>query len=136
GYLEMMQDETLDSSLRNKALNTMQEHTRRMEGLVKQLLTLSRIEAAAAIDLNEKVDMPLILRVLQREAQTLSQGRHEVVFRVNDNLQVFGNEEQLRSAVSNLVYNAVNHTPAGTRIEVCWQKSPQGAQFQVSDNGL
>lgn len=54
---------------------------------------------------------------------------------MNERLQIFGNEEQLRSAVSNLVYNAVNHTPPGTRIEVCWQKTPQGAQFQVSDNG-
>ncbi|MEC5317960.1 phosphate regulon sensor histidine kinase PhoR [Brenneria populi subsp. brevivirga] len=135
GYLEMMQDKTLDDALRDKALNTMQEQTRRMDGLVKQLLTLSRIEAAATIDLSEKVDMPLMLRVLQREAQALSQERHEIVFRVNENLQVFGNEEQLRSAVSNLVYNAVNHTPAGTRIEVSWQKTPQGAQFLVSDNG-
>jgi two-component system, OmpR family, phosphate regulon sensor histidine kinase PhoR len=37
--------------------------------------------------------------------------------------------------VSNLVYNAVNHTPAGTRIEVSWQQTPHGAQFQISDNG-
>ncbi|MCA7011367.1 phosphate regulon sensor histidine kinase PhoR [Dickeya dadantii] len=135
GYLEMMNDESLDGALQSKALHTMQEQTRRMDGLVRQLLTLSRIEAAAAIDLNEKVDIPLMLRVLKREADTLSQGRHEIVFRVNEQLQVFGNEEQLRSAVSNLVYNAVNHTPQGTRIEVCWQQTPQGAQFQVSDNG-
>nr|WP_225622433.1 phosphate regulon sensor histidine kinase PhoR [Musicola keenii] len=135
GYLEMMNDDSLDGALQAKALQTMQEQTRRMDGLVKQLLTLSRIEAATDIDLNEKVDVPMMLRVLQREAQTLSQDRHEIIFRVNEQLQVFGNEEQLRSAVSNLVYNAVNHTPKGTRIEVCWQQTPQGAQFQVSDNG-
>ena len=46
GYLEMMGDEEQDGSLRSKALGTMQEQTRRMDGLVKQLLTLSRIEAA------------------------------------------------------------------------------------------
>nr|WP_236886831.1 phosphate regulon sensor histidine kinase PhoR [Dickeya chrysanthemi] len=135
GYLEMMSDESLDGALQSKALHTMQEQTRRMDGLVRQLLTLSRIEAATAIDLNEKVDIPLMLRGLKREADTLSQGRHEIVFRVNEQLQVFGNEEQLCSAVSNLVYNAINHTPSGTRIEVCWQQTPQGAQFQVSDNG-
>lgn len=135
GYLEMMHDGPMDGPPQAKALNTMQEQTRRMDGLVKQLLTLSRIEAAAAINLNEKVDIPLMLRVLQREAQTLSQGRHEIVFRVNEQLKVFGNEEQLRSAVSNLVYNAINHTPEGTRIEVTWQRTSQGAQFQVSDNG-
>ena len=73
--------------------------------------------------------------MLEREVETLSGGRHEIVFRVNENLKVFGNDEQLRSAVSNLVYNSVNHTPAGTRIEVSWQQTAQGAQFQVSDNG-
>ena len=29
----------------------------------------------------------------------------------------------------------MNHTPEGTKIDVCWQQTPQGAQFQVSDNG-
>ncbi|WON76226.1 phosphate regulon sensor histidine kinase PhoR [Serratia sp. UGAL515B_01] len=135
GYLEMMSDEELDGSLRGKALSTMQEQTKRMDGLVTQLLTLSRIEAAPNIDMNEKVDIPLILRVLQREAQSLSNACHEINFRVNENLKVFGNEEQLRSAVSNLVYNAVSHTAKGTHIEVSWQQTPQGAQFQVSDNG-
>lgn len=87
------------------------------------------------MDLNERVDIPLMLKILQHEVQALSNGRHEITFRVNDQLKVFGNEDQLRSAVSNLVYNAVNHTPEGTKIEVCWQQTPQGAQFQVSDNG-
>nr|WP_232808185.1 phosphate regulon sensor histidine kinase PhoR [Serratia plymuthica] len=135
GYLEMMSDEELDGSLRGKALGTMQEQTRRMDGLVKQLLTLSRIEAAPNVDMNERVDIPLMLRVLQREAQSLSGDNHEITFRVNEQLKVFGNDDQLRSAVSNLVYNAVNHTPKGTHIEVSWQQTPNGAQFQVSDNG-
>ncbi len=135
GYLEMMDDAKLEEPFRSKALDTMQEQTRRMDGLVKQLLTLSRIEAATNIDLHEKVDIPQMLSMLEREVQTLSNGRHEIVFKVNEQLRVYGNDEQLRSAVSNLVYNSVNHTPAGTRIEVSWQQTAQGAQFQVSDNG-
>ena len=135
GYLEMMEDAKLEEPFRSKALDTMQEQTRRMDGLVKQLLTLSKIEASANMDLHEKVDIPVMLGMLEREVQTLSGGQHEVVFRINDKLKVFGNEDQLRSAVSNLVYNAVNHTPAGTRIEVSWQQTPHGAQFQISDNG-
>lgn len=135
GYLEMMEDAKLEEPFRTKALDTMQEQTRRMDGLVKQLLTLSKIEASANMDLHEKVDIPVMLGMLEREVQTLSGGQHEVVFRVNDKLKVFGNEDQLRSAVSNLVYNAVNHTPPGTRIEVSWQQTPHGAQFQISDNG-
>jgi two-component system phosphate regulon sensor histidine kinase PhoR len=135
GYLEMMQDEGLEGPLKDKALSTMREQTSRMEGLVRQLLTLSRIEAAPAMALNEKIDVPLMLRVVEREAQTLSQQRQTLQFDIDPVLRVFGNEEQLRSAISNLVYNAVNHTPEGTHITVSWEKTPLGAKFSVMDNG-
>ena len=135
GYLEMLQEQVLEGPTREKALHTMREQTQRMEGLVKQLLTLSKIEAAPTLTLNEKVDVPMMLKVVEREAQTLSQHQHELHFDIDDTLKVLGNEEQLRSAVSNLVYNAVNHTPAGTKITVCWQHAPHGAQFSVEDSG-
>ncbi|MFZ3387476.1 phosphate regulon sensor histidine kinase PhoR [Buttiauxella gaviniae] len=135
GYLEMMQDQTLEGPLREKALGTMREQTSRMEGLVKQLLTLSKIEAAPAMVLNEKIDVPLMLRVVEREAQTLSQQRQMLQFDIDPALKVFGNEEQLRSAISNLVYNAVNHTPDGTHITVSWKRAAGGACFSVADTG-
>nr|WP_301281558.1 phosphate regulon sensor histidine kinase PhoR [Cedecea davisae] len=135
GYLEMMQDQALEGPLRDKALHTMREQTSRMEGLVKQLLTLSRIEAAPALSMNEKIDVPLMLRVVEREAQTLSQQKQTLTFNVEPGLQVYGNEEQLRSAISNLVYNAVNHTPEGTHITVSWRRQPHGVAFSVKDTG-
>lgn len=135
GYLEMMQEQTLEGLPREKALHTMREQTSRMEGLVKQLLTLSKIEAAPITPPNEIIDVPMMLRVVEREAQTLSHNKHELEFVVNGALKVLGNEEQLRSAISNLVYNAVNHTPAGTHITVQWQRVAHGVQFSVEDNG-
>lgn len=135
GYLEMMQEQILEGPPREKALHTMREQTSRMEGLVKQLLTLSKIEAAPTLPPNEIIDVPMMLRVVEREAQTLSQKKHEFEFVVDNGLKVLGNEEQLRSAISNLVYNAVNHTPAGTHITVRWQRATPGAQFVVEDNG-
>ncbi|WP_130834197.1 phosphate regulon sensor histidine kinase PhoR [[Erwinia] mediterraneensis] len=135
GYLEMMTDAEMNERARDKALHTMQEQTRRMDSLVKQLLTLSRIEAAPVLDLRETVDVPVLLHLLQREAEALSKGRHTIHFHIDNSLKVLGNEEQLRSALSNLVYNAINHTPEGTRIDVCWQRDKQGAHFAVCDNG-
>ena len=135
GYLEMMQEQVLEGATREKALHTMREQTQRMEGLVKQLLTLSRIEAAPALAMNDRIDVPMMLRVVEREAQTLSQEKQTLIFTVDEQLKVLGNEEQLRSAISNLVYNAVNHTPPGTEIRVSWQRTPQGALFSVEDNG-
>ncbi len=135
GYLEMMQEQTLEGAPREKALQTMREQTQRMEGLVKQLLTLSRIEAAPTLALNETIDVPMMLRMLEREAQTLSQQQHQLTFEVDNTLKVRGSTDELRSAISNLVYNAVNHTPAGTHITVRWRHAPTGAEFSVEDNG-
>ncbi|NDJ58703.1 phosphate regulon sensor histidine kinase PhoR [Enterobacteriaceae bacterium 4M9] len=134
GYLEVMHGQSMPSALRDKALGTMREQTQRMEGLVEQLLTLSRIEAAPALQLTEKVDVPVMLNMLEREAHTLGP-QHQLHFEVDKTLWVFGNEDQLRSAVSNLVYNAVNHTPAGTTITLSWKRTPHGALFCVEDNG-
>lgn len=135
GYLEMMQDQQLNGPLRDKALSTMREQTSRMEGLVKQLLTLSRIEAAPASVPEEIIDVPLMLRVVEREAQTLSKERQTLSVEADPDLKVLGDEDQLRSAISNLVYNAVNHTPEGTHIRISWCRTPAGACFSVEDNG-
>jgi len=135
GYLEMMQEQTLAGATREKALHTMREQTSRMEGLVKQLLTLSKIEASPIHTPNEVIDVPMMLRVVEREAQTLSQQRQTIEFHVDNSLKVLGSDEQMRSAISNLVYNAVNHTPPATHIIVSWQRVASGVEFSVEDNG-
>jgi len=135
GYLEMMQEQTLAGPTREKALHTMREQTSRMEGLVKQLLTLSKIEASPIHTPNEVIDVPMMLRVVEREAQTLSQQRQTLEFHVDNSLKVLGSDEQMRSAISNLVYNAVNHTPPATHITVRWQRVANGVEFSVEDNG-
>lgn len=84
-----------------KALHTMREQTFRMEGLVKQLLTLSKIEAAPSLALNDIIDVPMMLRVVEREAQTLSHNQHTLSFDVDNTLKVLGSEDELRSAISN-----------------------------------
>ena len=135
GYLEMMQEQTLAGATREKALHTMREQTSRMEGLVKQLLTLSKIEASPIQVLDEIIDVPMMLRVVEREALTLSQQRQTFEFHVDNSLRVLGSDEQMRSAISNLVYNAVNHTPPATHIIVRWQRVANGVEFSVEDNG-
>lgn len=135
GYLEVMDDQEGISAANKKALNVMQEQAYRMDNLVKQLLQLSRIEIAPHINLDEQVNIPVILKMLEQEALSLSHGQHQFTFNIDEKLRVHGNEEQLRSAVANLVYNAINHTPQGTQIRVDWQRTSNGARFSVSDNG-
>lgn len=137
GYLEMAQDpDMLEGPMWPKAHGVMLSQLTRMEGLVEQLLTLSKIEASLKMDLDQVVDVPKLLAVMEKEAHALSgELNHHIEFDVDPKLQVLGDEEELRSALSNLVYNAVKHTPKNANIRVRWFSTKEGARFEVQDKG-
>ncbi len=137
GYLEMTEDpEMLAGPMWTKAHGVMTEQLTRMNALVNQLLTLSKIEAAPMHELEDIVDVPSMLAILEKEAISLSgENKHKLHFDVDKHLHVYGDEDQLRSAVSNLVYNAVKYTPPGAEIYVRWYHNYQGACLEVEDKG-
>ncbi|CAM4004251.1 MULTISPECIES: phosphate regulon sensor histidine kinase PhoR [Vibrio] len=137
GYLEMTADpDMLIGPMWPKAHGVMTEQLNRMNSLVDQLLTLSKIEAAPMGAGDDIVDVPKMLQILEKEAQALSgKNEHQLTFDVDTSLKITGDEDQMRSAISNLVYNAVKYTPAGSHINVTWAETPLGASLQVSDTG-
>lgn len=137
GYLEMTEDpDMVVGPIWTKAHGVMTEQLNRMNSLVNQLLTLSKIEAAPMHELDEVVNVPAMLEVLEKEAVSLSgEAEHKLSFDVDSKLRVLGDDDQLRSAISNLVYNAVKYTPPGAYIHVRWYQSSQGAHLEVEDSG-
>ncbi|SUB67101.1 phosphate regulon sensor histidine kinase PhoR [Photobacterium damselae] len=137
GYLEMSSDpDMLVGPMWTRAHGVMTEQLSRMNALVEQLLTLSKIEAAPTIDLEEVVDVPKMLDLLEKEAQSLSGDKNQQIhFEIDRSLKVHGDEDQLRSAISNLVYNAVKHTPENAAITVRWYNINTGAKLEVTDSG-
>ncbi|MGF1753513.1 phosphate regulon sensor histidine kinase PhoR [Vibrio makurazakiensis] len=137
GYLEMTEDpEMVVGPMWPKAHGVMTEQLNRMNSLVNQLLTLSKIEAAPMHELDEVVNVPAMLEVLEKEAASLSGDLgHQLNFNIDSSLRVLADEDQLRSAISNLVYNAVKYTPAGAKVNVRWYQTNQGACLEVSDTG-
>lgn len=137
GYLEMTEDaELLQGPMWPKAHGVMTEQLNRMNSLVNQLLTLSKIEAAPMHELDDVVNVSSMLEVLEKEANALSGDKnHKLYFDVDSRLRVLGDEDQLRSAISNLVYNAVNYTPDGAQIHVRWYETARGAHLDVEDSG-
>ena len=137
GYLEMTEDpDMVVGPMWSKAHGVMTEQLNRMNSLVNQLLTLSKIEAAPMHELDEVVNVPAMLEVLEKEATSLSGDKeHKLEFDIDKSLRVLADEDQLRSAISNLVYNAVKYTPAGATVNVRWYQTSQGACLDVSDTG-
>ncbi|MBE0358800.1 phosphate regulon sensor histidine kinase PhoR [Pseudoalteromonas aliena] len=137
GYLEMMDSDMMPPpAMWGKAQKTMLEQCKRMDSLVSQLLSLSRIEGARRQDNDKAINVPLLLSYIKTEAQSINQDKgHELIFDIDDRLDIKGSEDELRSAFSNLVFNAIHYTKPGGKVNVCWQRKNDQACFTVTDNG-
>ena len=132
GYLDMLDPE--DNPELAPILDEMRRQSGRMNQLVEDLLTLSRLDAHERSD-DEVVSMRSMLATLRREAEALSQGRHVVEVHDDAGVDLWGSTKELHSAFSNLVSNAVRYTPAGGRIAIRFQPDGEGAALRVADSG-
>lgn len=137
GYVETLQqmDQVKIEDLR-KHLATMHEQSLRMQRLVDDLLMLSRLETAPPTTHDETVDMVALLASLREQALLLSdKNRHVITLDTDAALKLRGNREELASAFSNLINNAVRYTPPGRTIQITWHTVNHGAALQVKDSG-
>lgn len=119
-----------------RPLLLMQQQSVRMESTINDLLILSRIELEQEDHLQQLLAVPTMLLELIEEARNLSgTQRHEFHAEIDLNLGLLGNETELRSVFSNLLFNAVRHTPPRAKIEVVWKFAQQQAYFIVKDSG-
>jgi len=134
GYLDML--DPADQPEWAPMLAEMRQQSQRMTQLVEDLLTLSRLEAQEGLD-SEPVAMAGMLAALRREAQALSQGRHEISVHDRAGVDLEGSTHELHSAFSNLVSNAVRYTPAGGAIEIAFEHEDDGdgVVLSVRDSG-
>ena len=136
GYLEIMDMGNEDNPMMSKAFREMSAQTQRMQNLIEDLLVLSRIEASAERIYEHVVDMPAMFRQMALEAKALNKEKqHQIQFHIDPALKVYGVETELRSACSNLVFNAIHYTPPGGEINVYWETTEEGVRFAVVDNG-
>jgi len=130
GYLEMLEQDN------SPAIKAMEQQSKRMQALVEQLLSLSKIESGATASNTEAVNMAAQMEMLKEDAHNLiGQRRLTIAFNIDQKLDIVGHDTQIFSACSNLVFNAIRYCPEGAKITVAWQHCPQGARFVVKDNG-
>ncbi|MFC0168676.1 phosphate regulon sensor histidine kinase PhoR [Pseudoduganella danionis] len=135
GFLEIAASEGLDAATRSAHLKLMTEQGHRMQHLIEDMLTLSRLESVDYPLRAERVDVKRLVEQVQRDAEALSAGRHDISIAI-DGPDVMGSYEELHSAFGNLASNAVRYTPAGGQIRLVWKASDAGAKFMVEDTGI
>ena len=136
GFVETLKDmeKPADADLKHY-FGIMLNHTRRMQRLLDDLLTLSRLESSGNGMTEEQVHMPELMRELAREAESLSRGHHTIRLSIDSLDWISGNLQELQSAFSNLVSNAVRYTPDGGEITLRWFEHNGHPVFSVSDTG-
>ena len=137
GYVENLQDMP-DISQENarRALQLMADQTRRMDNLVADLLTLSRLENDQTPLREETVDMNELINEVYGDGQLLSGGKHPLQLEIESNAKLLGNREELRSAFGNLLSNAIRYTPPDGNILLRWSEQDGQPVFSVQDSGI
>ena len=145
GFVETLQTLPLTADEQKRYLALMAVQAVRMQGLVEDLLTLSRLEGSPVPNFLNTTPLMSLLKTCESEARGLSdvisQGAAAQIiqFEVNPLLggaSLMGEARELQSALSNLVSNAVRYTPAGGQIQVNVDQGIDGSLFiAVRDTG-
>ncbi|WP_152227381.1 phosphate regulon sensor histidine kinase PhoR [Pseudomonas sp. SCB32] len=138
GYLETLLDNVEDVNPRwIRALQQMQQQAGRMQNLLNDLLLLAKLEATDYPADNKPVAVDLMLLSIRNDGQALSGSRnHRISLEADSKVKLKGSEAELRSAFSNLVFNAVKYTPDEGEIRIRWWGDEQGAHLAVQDSGI
>ena len=143
GFVETLQTLPLADQQRERYLALMSQQADRMQTLVSDLLTLSRLEGSPLPGVLEWTSMPTLMRQLERDGHALAsvlnpatELAHQLVFDAAPNAEISGAANELFSAMSNLMSNAIRYTPPGGKIHVRARILPDGsAELSVLDTG-
>ena len=135
GFLETLTDaREADEKLYRRSLALMTDQAGRMQRLVEDLLMLSRLEDTRYPLKEEPVDVPALLQSVLVEAEGLNRGQHRLASKLEP-VWLLASREEIRSAFSNLVTNAIRYTPPGGDILVTWGLENGAPAMRVRDNG-
>ncbi len=136
GFLETIRELPLTDEQRQHYLGLMQGQAHRMQNIVDDLLVLSKLESTASTSQEEPIVMRPIIDRLVADAMSISRGQHQIMVSSIADAGLLGAEDELVSAFSNLVSNAVRYTPEQGTITLDWVIDRRGqGVFTVQDTG-
>ena len=117
-------------------LDRIEKESERLNEMISRLLTLARLETGSEIVEPRTVDFGSLVREVAEDAdfEAHVKGRSVDVF-TNGEVRVLGSENLLRSAVENVLRNAVRYTAEGTGVRVELSPENGNAVLKISDHG-
>jgi len=134
GYLETLTDFKEDHSpMLVHSLEQMQNQTLRMQHLVDDLLILSNLETQQTS--NKCVGINQLLTQVCSESGAIESFNNRVELFLDSDLNILGNNQELHSAFSNLIVNALKYSPKGSIVTVQWFQLENSLVLDVRDQG-
>ncbi len=134
GYLETLQDmDDGGSPLLTTSFKEMQGQTERMQHLVDDLLLLTRLETQQKKP--QCIDVPALLSQICKEGDALENASRRIELTLEASAHIYGEEQDLRSAFTNLLGNALKYSPDDSLVKVRWYQSEDAIVLAIEDQG-
>jgi PAS domain S-box-containing protein len=136
---EILRDyfESLEPGERHEQLNSIIKNTRRMAGMMEEILVLSRLEAAKMDFKPGLVDLPAFFRRLVSEIRSATEDRCGIELTLVPGLpDARGDEGLLGHIFTNLLNNAVKYSAAGSPVRFTVQREGPQAVCTICDQGI
>ncbi|MCW2607272.1 MAG: phoR, partial [Frankiales bacterium] len=134
---EAMVDASEDPEAVRRFGRRVQREAERLARLVQEIVDLSRLQGADPLPEPTRVPLDRVVAEACDRARTVAGARGiEIVRGGSHGRTVLGSEQQLVTALSNLLDNAVHYSPDGTRVAVGVRDDGDAVEVSVSDQGI
>ena len=139
GYTETLRDQgdSLDPETRDRFLTVVDEEAHRMQSVVEDLISLSRIEAERFSKPTDAVDLePIIRQVVDNSRRSANERNSELRVDVGPNLApIAADSGQILQLLDNLVTNALRYGSPGTPVSISASNEGAMVHLTVADQG-
>lgn len=139
GIVETLRDDRqMPEDTRERFLRKLDEQSRRLAGIVTDLLSLARVESGREDIERERLDFRATVQESLRALSGSAEDRGIVLSArlPSEEVPIQGDRPSLRLLVDNLVDNAVKYTSSGGRVDVRLARNGTWALLEVEDNGI
>ena len=133
GYVEAMQD-SIEPKLQQPLQHILQQ-TERIESLFNDLMALSRLETSDLPSIVDRVEIEPLMQQVYNEIKLLDHNKHQLTIQ-SIPANISGNSEDIRTALVNLMTNALRYSPDNTAIRLSNTVNENEICIMVEDQGI
>jgi two-component system sensor histidine kinase CpxA len=120
----------------SRQLDRLEREIERLDGLIGQVLKLARLQGTAALFTRETFDLDEAIEEVVHDANFEGAAKNcRIDLHGTASARVNGNRELLRSAVENVLRNAVRYSPPGAPVDVSVARAQSGVVVSIRDRG-